>query len=107
MVPRAVMVRPNSKHGTLANDTDLRAVLYTGESKEYITLSTFSIAPEWAANGFSEGSFLADLRINWTFSTESLMLSVACSRDTSKRSIYCAKSRAVKTRMILVKGWIV
>ena len=41
-----------------ANDADLGAVLYTGECKEYITLSKFSIAPEWAANGFLREAFL-------------------------------------------------
>ena len=49
----------NSKHGTL----DLRAVLYTREFKEYITLSTFSIAPEWAANDFLKEAFLLILLI--------------------------------------------
>lgn len=53
----------NSKARNSANDTDLRAVLYTGESKEYITLSTFSIAPEWAANGFLKEAFLLILLI--------------------------------------------
>ena len=59
MVPRAVNGETNSKHGNSTNDTDLRAVLYhQKKSKEYITLSTFSIASEWAANGFLKEAFL-------------------------------------------------